>query len=422
MQQYLLRKRMLLVLCSVISLLIVNQLLATAPVRAVTGGPQYSVASISGEGAPNREEDHFKHEVSGDAAAVKEFVSRHSFNNRPQSLDSTEAVQKQVRIVYLVPSDKLIQTAYETGIRNAIIHLQAFYQTQLGGGYTFSLHSPIVEVYQTNHPSSFYSSGQNASAVGFFFSVLEDGFALSSGRFDDPNYRYVYYIDADPVCGQVIGALFGVALNAANDLRGLAGQNDIPICSGHTPDTTGLCRWVGGLGHELGHTFGLPHPPGCDQGTCSSVAFNALMFLGYVTYPNTYLLEEEKTQLLATGFFTVQNPYRYSSDCTAPPAFDLCLQDESNGNILRINTDTGAYSFTDCRTGFTLSGKGSLKVNSCMIHLQDKKDGPGKPDRKINVIVHTCSNKANGVIQSLATNRTFTINDSNTLNNTCSCP
>jgi hypothetical protein len=419
MQQYHLRKKTPFVLCLVFSLLILHQFLAAVSVHSVGGNQEDSAASISGKRARRPDGNAFKQEVSYEA--VSEFISRHSFNNRLHSQDDAEAVEKQVRLVYLVPSDKLIQTEYETGIRNAVIHLQAFYQSQMGSGYTFSLHSPIVEVYQTNHPSTFYSSGQNASAIGFFSSVLDDGFALSGGGFDDPNYRWIYYIDADPACGQLIGALNGVALNAANDLRGFTGQLNVPACMEDIPETAGLCRWVGGLGHELGHTFGLPHPPGCDQGTCSNFAFSSLMYLGYIPYPDTYLLQEDKTQLLATGFFSIHNPYTLSSDCTVGPTFNLCLQDESSGNILRVNSDTGEYSFTDCRTGFTLNGKASMKVNACMIHLQDKKSGQGKADRKINVIVHTCSNKANGVIHSFTANRTFIINDSNTLNNMCSC-
>jgi hypothetical protein len=61
-------------------------------------------------------------------------------------------------------------------------------------------------------------------------------------------------------------------------------------------------RYVGGLGHELGHAFGLSHPPGCDQGlpTCD---YNALMWAGYAAYPNTYLRPDEKSILLASEFF-----------------------------------------------------------------------------------------------------------------------
>ena len=41
------------------------------------------------------------------------------------------------------------------------------------------------------------------------------------------------------------------------------------------------------------------------------------MFLGYIDYPNTYLLEEDKTALLATGFFSVLSPLE-SPDCSVP--------------------------------------------------------------------------------------------------------
>ena len=60
-------------------------------------------------------------------------------------------------------------------------------------------------------------------------------------------------------------------------------------------------RYVGGLGHELGHAFGLSHPPGCDAGlaTCDQ---NALMWAGYASYPNTYLRTDEKQILLASPF------------------------------------------------------------------------------------------------------------------------
>jgi hypothetical protein len=252
--------------------------------------------------------------------AQSEFIRRNSFDDpayREKQLQTQERVgepgtsaveqAKLVRMVYLVPSDREIRRDYTIAVQNAILHLQAFYQNQLGGGYTFSVNSPVVEVYRTSHPASFYSTGQNAGASGFWQSVLADGFALTGGGFDDPNNRWIFYIDADPACGQSIGGTHGVALLAANDFRGLTGQTNVPACAGAPPDNFGVCRWVGGLGHELGHSFDLPHPPGCDQNNtslCGSHPYNSLMYAGYASFSNTYLLDQDKSSLLATGFFS----------------------------------------------------------------------------------------------------------------------
>ena len=253
-----------------------------------------------------------------DTEETRRFVNQHSFDNssfRRKQNDRANAAAaphvaqgtRQVRVIYLVPSDKNVRADYQNEIAKAISDLQRFYREQLGGGLAFSLHAPAVEVYQTPHAASFYSTGDNARPGGFFEGVLADGFALTGGGFNDPNNRWVFYVDADPACGQGIGGTQGVALLAANDLRGLTGQANVPVCPNESPDTFGVNRWVGGLGHELGHTFNLPHPPGCDAGHCTggSFAANSLMYFGYAFYPNTYLLDENKTQLLATNFFNV---------------------------------------------------------------------------------------------------------------------
>jgi hypothetical protein len=57
---------------------------------------------------------------------------------------------------------------------------------------------------------------------------------------------------------------------------------------------------MGGLAHELGHTFGLPHPVPCPGGSSDS----AEMCLGYITYPNTYLLPADKAILDASPFLS----------------------------------------------------------------------------------------------------------------------
>ena len=75
-----------------------------------------------------------------------------------------------------------------------------------------------------------------------------------------------------------------------HDLRGLIGAEAQPVS-----------RWIGGLGHELGHAFGLPHPALCETGN-PACPTQTLMWLGYITYPDTFLLPEDKTTLLASRF------------------------------------------------------------------------------------------------------------------------
>jgi hypothetical protein len=75
------------------------------------------------------------------------------------------------------------------------------------------------------------------------------------------------------------------------------------MCPTEPKDFGGLCRWVGGLGHELGHAFGLPHPAACDAGLSGCPGNAALMWTGYAVYPNTALLADDKAALNRHGAF-----------------------------------------------------------------------------------------------------------------------
>jgi hypothetical protein len=207
-----------------------------------------------------------------------------------------------VRVIYLVPSDGSIRRDYARHLDGAIDHVQIWLRNELGENLSFSTNKKPVEVIQTSHTAAWYRDNPAGDfPIWFFSNVLADGFALTGGQFNDPSNIWVFYIDSDPACGQLVGAAAGVAVLPANDLRGLAGENNIPPCPGQLPDTEGVCRWVGGLGHELGHALGLPHPPGCEAGDPSCPS-NALMWLGYITYPNTFLLESDKTLLENSPF------------------------------------------------------------------------------------------------------------------------
>ncbi|MEJ1238423.1 hypothetical protein WBG78_09850 [Chryseolinea sp. T2] len=228
--------------------------------------------------------------------------------------------QKTVRFVYLVPSDVAVKPTYTQSIKNAARHLQQWYRDQLGGNKSFRMTDKIVEVHQSTHPSSWYATNPDADWAGewkFWFNAVNDAFSLSDGRFEDPDNFWVIYVDALPLCPmQQGGGLNGVAAMGANDLRGLTGQPWIPICDEIIPDYS-PCRYVGGLGHELGHAFGLPHPAGCDDGQPVACDYNALMYTGYVNYPSTYFSEGEKATLRTSPFITTITGAGCNVDCSA---------------------------------------------------------------------------------------------------------
>jgi hypothetical protein len=277
--------------------------LVLASFVALLGFPGFSAAENAG--ADPRRIKGLEFEVPPQFLNVKKKA--------PVNLADAEVVPAAgvpvVRMIYLVPSDRTPNNLYRRKMELAIRELQAFYRSQLGGK-TFSLHDPVVEVVPTPHPVSFYTSDAPASSDDqrFWESVTSDGFDLLHGGFDDPENRWIFYIDADPLCGQVVGGTSGVAVLPANDLRGLACQPNRPVCSGEPPDTGGFCRWVGGLGHELGHSFHLEHPV---PGMCPAPDRNcdhALMFLGYRTFPNAYLLPADRHSLLTSP--TTKNFFR----------------------------------------------------------------------------------------------------------------
>ncbi|HMG36464.1 MAG TPA: beta-propeller fold lactonase family protein [Blastocatellia bacterium] len=97
-------------------------------------------------------------------------------------------------------------------------------------------------------------------------------------------------------------------------------------------------------------------------------------------------------------------------------AFDFCLQDDSNGNLLKINSRTGDYQFTNC-SGFILTGTGTLIKQGSTLTLQHY-----ATDRRVFAKNDGSVNRGSASIQVFSSGITFTIFDRNTANNTCSCP
>ena len=95
--------------------------------------------------------------------------------------------------------------------------------------------------------------------------------------------------------------------------------------------------------------------------------------------------------------------------------FDLCLQDESGGDILQVNSTTGSYQFIHCG-GVIISGTGAITRRGCLLTLQ-----ANGPDRRILARIDTCREIAIASIQVFSQGTTFTITDRNINDNICAC-
>ncbi|NKE71293.1 Ig-like domain-containing protein [Candidatus Manganitrophus noduliformans] len=253
----------------------------------------------------------------------------------------------EVRIIYLVPSDRPVREDYKNAIEGAARHLQIWFRNEMGNTRSFTLHTPTVEVFSTTHTAAWYSTNSKPSDfnVWFWENVLADGFGVTGGRFDDPNNRWIFYIDADPACGQITGGTNGVALLPANDLRGLVGELNVPPCSSDQPDTGGKCRWAGGLGHEIGHSLALPHPSGCPGPTCVE---DSLMWFGYRTYPNAHLSPEDKAVIDQSPFFRSMDLTNELFSCEVldrkPPTVTAVSPSNGEANIALNRTVSATFN------------------------------------------------------------------------------
>jgi uncharacterized delta-60 repeat protein len=101
--------------------------------------------------------------------------------------------------------------------------------------------------------------------------------------------------------------------------------------------------------------------------------------------------------------------------------FDICLQDESNGNLLRFNSATGDYQFQNCAKGITLAGRGSVSANSCKLTLRDSGANPKRPDRNVQALVNICTKSGAATVLVISPSSRSEINDLNIADNHCAC-
>ncbi len=202
-----------------------------------------------------------------------------------------------VRVIYAAPSDREFRSDYRDAIQHAIVDLQSWYRRQLGG-LTFSLYDATPEQCQLSETSDYYDQDP-------WQKVLEGVQHCAPVEDNTSTFAWVIYADLEAVCdarGSLGRGGPGLTMVGRGDLEGLIGNMLVYYDEcGRGPYADPVTRWTGGIGHELGHALGLPHPPGCDDGlpTCD---YDALMHLGYGTYPNTYLRPDDKQVLWRSPF------------------------------------------------------------------------------------------------------------------------
>ena len=178
-------------------------------------------------------------------------------------------------------------------MEDAIVHVQAWYAEKMGG-LTFRLHSVTPTHCTLENEADYYAW------EGGYNRVVYDLQHCVPIWWEQPYNVWAVYPDVLGECGksELGRGGYGITILHKDDLEGISKPEGHTHCSFFRAHMT----WYGGLAHELGHAFGLPHPPGCDEGldTCD---WKAMMQLGYNDYPNTYLRADETEFLQASGWF-----------------------------------------------------------------------------------------------------------------------
>lgn len=198
----------------------------------------------------------------------------------------------RVRIVYIVSIDRDEKPEYTAALEHAIRDLQKWYAKQLGGT-TFQLNVPVVEVVKSDKPANWFyenPNGDNKDNWGYNNTLAEAKRLLGTRR-RDPKFIWAIYSDGPRNKGR---GGSGVTCLPEDDLLGLVGKH---------PTQKNKLRWIAGLGHELGHAFGLFHPKDTKKHR------NAIMWTGiYGKYPDrTYLTKQDKQILMISPFFYHEN-------------------------------------------------------------------------------------------------------------------
>jgi hypothetical protein len=211
-----------------------------------------------------------------------------------------------LKVVYLVPSDRSPREEFPEGARRALTSVQRWYFDRLADQKTFPLADPLVETVQTRHPESWYSAsaGKWDDREALWAAAVHEAFRLTGGEYNDPRHVWLYFLDADLPRIPAQGTS-GVALLLRDDISNLAGMEP-------------SCKAIGTIAHELGHAFGLMHPPQCDshEKPDSAPECESVSYLGGYFFPDSGFLPPERDRLLQSSAFASVTPQASAVQCS----------------------------------------------------------------------------------------------------------
>jgi len=259
-----------------------------------------------------------------------------------------------LRLLYAVPSDREFRDDYSEFFQHVVADVQGWYRNQLNG-LTFSVYDYDPQRCQMAEDSEYYSRES-------WSRVLEGVQHCAPVEGGTTGHIWLLFVDVDPACApdgtvgtwedgydQLYRGGPGLAiLNYSTRIDGydnmIRGEDWIWYYCDEGPWDGSLLGTIGGVAHEIGHTLGLSHLPGCDEGL-PECDFDAVMAHGFDIYPRGYLRPDEKAPVMRSPFIDAAAP---ATDQYHNPD-DLIIQgtvyttDDDPADALRVSLEADTF-------------------------------------------------------------------------------